>query len=301
MTFNLVPDDYYPYLEYLPSIQLCVNLFMIVAPIFSYGSTCWLVYNRKTSHGFSLDICASMLMAALLRIYYYHVSPYEATLLYQLLVMILIQSLLLATALRYRPGHYDPDMLHTCPSLVVDLRDNMAAPHLSLLSRLAAGAHIALVHVIRFFDVYYQRPFQFWQWKDHRSYWRFLLGFFVAFAFATMWCKEWQWYAYFIGTAGLFIEALLPLPQILLLRRLQLIENFKVVLLLSWLGGDITKMSYLVYGTNDVSVIFLAAGLFQMVLDLVIAAQYLKLRLAIDVVTDSNPSLDTELKPFPLP
>ena len=85
-------------------------------------------------------------------------------------------------------------------------------------------------------------------------------------------------YSNIIGVLGLFIESLLPLPQILLLNRLQLVKNFKVILLLSWLGGDCTKLSYLLFGTDNILIIFIVAGLFQMSLDIYIAFQYLQFK-----------------------
>ena len=85
-------------------------------------------------------------------------------------------------------------------------------------------------------------------------------------------------YSNIIGVLGLFIESLLPLPQILLLNRLQLVKNFKVILLLSWLGGDCTKISYLLFGTDNILIIFIVAGLFQMSLDIYIAFQYLQFK-----------------------
>jgi hypothetical protein len=46
-------------------------------------------------------------------------------------------------------------------------------------------------------------------------------------------------------------------------------------MLFSWYGGDLTKISYLLFGTNDVSIIFILAGLFQMSLDIFIGCQYI--------------------------
>jgi len=63
-----------------------------------------------------------------------------------------------------------------------------------------------------------------------------------------------------------------------MLQRLRTVENFKVILLVSWLCGDCLKLSYLFFGTDDVSSIFILAGLFQMALDLVILYQYFHFR-----------------------
>ncbi|EMG46931.1 ANY1 Scramblase ANY1 [Candida maltosa Xu316] len=298
---KFLPDEYLPYLDYLPDLQKCINLFMTFTPLFSYGSTCYSIHKRQTSMGFSLDICCTMFMASILRIYYYICSPYEPTLLRQSIIMILIQSLLLKVSLSYRPVNYDPELLTPLPMLENEL--NMRVPRrlssatleheaywrgswtdsVELISvdsvKYVYGYVCALFHQgLKFFDVYYRRPLLFWQWKYEGHYWWFLVYFSGVFGVLT-WClRDNATYANAIGILGLFIESLLPLPQILLLNRLQSVKNFKVILLLSWLGGDCTKISYLLFGAQNISVIFIIAGLFQMSLDIYIAFQYLKFK-----------------------
>lgn len=298
---KFLPEDYRPYLAYLPDLQACVNLFMTFTPLFSYGSTCYSIYKRQTSMGFSLDICCTMFMASILRIYYYFCSPYEPTLLRQSIIMILIQILLLKVSLYYRPANYDPELLTSMPLLENEL--NMRVPRrlssatlehqlywlgdwISSLGTITfdiikyvSGYFIAYFNQgLRFFDVYYRRPLSFWQWKLEANYWWFVIGFSTVFGITTLIFHENVMYSNIIGVLGLFIESLLPLPQILLLNRLQLVKNFKVILLLSWLGGDCTKISYLLFGTDNILIIFIVAGLFQMSLDIYIAFQYLQFK-----------------------
>ncbi|RCK60814.1 hypothetical protein Cantr_08270 [Candida viswanathii] len=304
---KFLPEDYQPYLEYLPDLQICVNIFMTFTPLFSYGSTCYSIHKRQTSLGFSLDICCTMFMAAILRIYYYICSPYEPTLLRQSIVMIFIQALLLKISLKHRPPTYDPDLLSPLPVFENELNARLPrrlssatldhelywrgdwVGSMELMSgdtaRYVWGYAVTYVaQALRFFDVYYRRPFLFWQWKQERKYWAFVAGFVLVFGVLTGWLRDNETYANVIGVLGLFIESLLPLPQILLLNRLQLVKNFKVILLLSWLGGDCTKISYLLYGAQNILVIFLIAGLFQMSLDIYIAYQFLKFK-----YLDTNP------------
>lgn len=242
-------------------------------------------------------------MASILRILYYLCQPYEITLLRQSIVMIGIQFALLRISLRYRPNNYDPELLTPLPRWELEFENNLPR-------RLSASNYIVehknytslgIIHwclmqvndmaclswsyiktgfkqVLRLFDVYYKRPGLFWQWLDESSYWMFLCGFTAFFSLLTVFFHNNTTYANVIGILGLFIESLLPIPQILMLNRIQSVENFKIILLLSWLGGDCTKISYLLYGTNDVSIIFIAAGLFQMSLDIYIAFQYLSLK-----------------------
>lgn len=296
---SLFPDDILPYLEYLPDIQKCANFIITFTPLYTYGSTCYFIHKNKTSVGFSIDICATMLMASLLRIFYYVISPYEVTLLRQSLIMVGIQFLLLKVALFYRPHNYDPELLTPMPLFVLEL-NNRLPRRLSAYSFqlhqdyftdnsyirswlrilgdgfefVSSYATVTFFHALNFFDVFYQRPFWFWQWKQEIVYWKFIGGFAAFFGTLTVVFSWSTFYGNFIGILGLFIESLLPLPQILLLNRLGSIRDFKSILLLSWLCGDLTKISYLLYGTNDVSKNFIAAGLFQMTLDLIIVWQY---------------------------
>lgn len=299
----LLPPEYLEYLDYLPDLQKCANVFISLTPLFSYGTTCYGIYTKKTSLGFSIDICATMLMSLILRILYYTITPYEISLLRQLIVMVFIQSLLLKISLIYRPKNYKPDFLEPLPSFRYELNSSLPRHLLEssyptyhetyesdgligLMSRIAFDYYIyAKVYVVtilryalNFFDVYYKRPFLFWQWNNEGDYWKYILKFASFFGVLTAIFQRNEIYGSFIGILGLFIEALLPLPQILMLNRLKSIRNFKIMLLLSWLGGDLTKISYLVLGTDNISIIFILAALFQMGLDIIIAFQYLHFR-----------------------
>ncbi|KAK6463232.1 hypothetical protein DFJ63DRAFT_312555 [Scheffersomyces coipomensis] len=300
---NLIPKDLVPYLDYLPDIDLkhIVNGFMTFTPMFSYGTTCYGIYRKETSLGFSIDICATMLMASILRIYYYFISPYEVTLFRQSCNMIIIQCILLKISLNYRPYNYDPDFLTPIPLFKHELNtilprrlsastypvehesyyiDNSLSKSIVYIitdayKYMRLYGYILFSQSLKFFDVFYQRPYQFWQWKDEMIYWKFITVFAGIFGILTLLFHQYVLWGQILGILGLFIESLLPLPQILLLNRLQSIKNFKIILLLSWLGGDLIKLSYLLFGASNISIIFIIAALFQMALDLIIAYQYL--------------------------
>ncbi|KAK6198874.1 uncharacterized protein RJT21DRAFT_51829 [Scheffersomyces amazonensis] len=318
---NLIPKDLVPYLDYLPDItlQVLVNSFMTFTPLFSYGTTCYGIYKKRTSTGFSIDICATMLMASILRIYYYFISPYEITLFRQSCIMIIIQCILLKISLKYRPYNYDPDFLTPLPVFKHELNtilprrlsastlpvehesyyvDNSLSKSILLIADdtwkyFKIYFYILFRQLLKFFDVYYLRPYQFWQWKDENRYWKFILSFAGVFGILTLIFHNSLKWGQTLGILGLFIESLLPLPQILLLNRLQSIKNFKIILLLSWLGGDLTKLSYLIYGTSNISIIFIVAALFQMGLDIIIAYQYIHYKYK---ETDNDEDIETQLQ-----
>lgn len=298
-----VPPEYLLFLDYLPDLQKCANVFITFTPLFSYGTTCYGIYKKQSSTGFSIDICATMLMASILRICYYTITPFEISLLRQSVVMVFIQCILLKVSLMYRPANYNPEYLTPLPVFKNELnshlprrlsRSGSISQHTPYNEASTVGnvwsvvqdiirvgrsyTIIGFTHGLKLFDVYYQRPGLFWQWLEEEKYWKFVGGFSCFFGVLTYIFHTSELYGAFIGILGLFIESLLPLPQILLLQRLKSIKNFKEVLLLSWLGGDCTKLGYLFYGTDNISVIFILAGLFQMALDIIIAFQYLHFR-----------------------
>ncbi|RLV94283.1 putative membrane protein [Spathaspora sp. JA1] len=216
--------------------------------------------------------------------------------------MIFIQCILLKVGLTYRSHGYDPDFLTPMPVFQLELTSRiprrMSSAHAMKHETYWVGDWISSIKLIsqdcfklihgylsvgfilslRLFDVYFQRPGHFWQWKDEKPYWVYIGSFMTLFGTCTLLFYSNTFYASIIGILGLFIESLLPLPQILLLNRLKSVENFKVILLLSWLGGDCIKISYLLYGTKDISIIFILAGLFQMSLDIYIAIQYIQFK-----------------------
>lgn len=288
MIESYIPAEYLQYFEF-PDVQKIINVAISLTPLYTYGTACWSIFRKQTLVGFSLDICATMLMASVLRILYYFVSPYEPSLLRQSLVMVVIQCVLLKVSLKYRPSTYNPDTLAELPDMAQDFS---RLPKLSssqyqydnprffvfLFDLAWQYCRIWAEQILRLFDVYYQRPGKFWQWIDEYEYWRFILVFGTIFSVLTVLFRESEGYGSFIGILGLFIESLLPLPQILMLQRLQTVRNFKMILLVSWLCGDLLKLSYLFFGTSNISFIFIFAGLFQMSLDLVIVAQYIHFR-----------------------
>ncbi|VEU22914.1 DEKNAAC104254 [Brettanomyces naardenensis] len=131
---------------------------------------------------------------------------------------------------------------------------------------------------LRLFDAHYVRPFHFWQWHNAMKYWYFILALVLSTSVLQSIFIGNEHYALMLGSSSFLIESSLPLPQILLFQRVKTVQNFKTILLLSWLAGDLTKISYLLYGTDNVGLIFIIAALFQMSLNLVITYLFFKYR-----------------------
>lgn len=76
---------------------------LILSPLTSYADQILSIHRTKTSAGFSLDIPLIMLTASILKIFYWPGALYDAALLVQALIMVVVQAVLLKVALDNRP------------------------------------------------------------------------------------------------------------------------------------------------------------------------------------------------------
>jgi len=76
---------------------------LIISPITSYADQIYSIHRTKSSTGFSLDIPLIMLVASLLKVFYWFGARFDASLLIQACNMIVVQVVLLKVALEHRP------------------------------------------------------------------------------------------------------------------------------------------------------------------------------------------------------
>ncbi|KAG0690304.1 hypothetical protein C6P40_003228 [Pichia californica] len=303
MAYIVIPPDFIPY------VSTIVNIVISFTPLFSYGSTVLSIRRNKSSQGFSIDICGTMLVASILRIFYYFNDPFEVTLLRQCFVMVFIQTILLKVALKYRSEdavHFEEyhgnwgklynQFININKEVIEDtlqqynINDTYNDFQISTillgifvliirLIKIDIGLIFSLAieifkNILRLFDYHYTRPFHYWQWRKSLKFWQFLIGFISILSIIQIIFNGNEYLGIIFGSVSFMIESSLPLPQILLFQRLKHVENFKIILLFSWLGGDITKISYLFYGTENIGFIFVFAAFFQMSLNFIITYLY---------------------------
>ncbi|KAM7217444.1 PQ-loop repeat-containing protein 1 [Rhypophila decipiens] len=225
-------------------------LFLIISPLLSYTDQVLSMHRNKSSAGFSLDIPLIMLVASLLRIFYYPGARFDTALLIQSFVMVFIQVILLKVALDHRPA----------PS---SKGGDAAVP----FSRPSDG----------FMDA--PRPYNFWQWRSPKPYWKFVLSLFIALTVCELILAPMRSvylsYSSLIGYVGLAIEATLPIPQILTNARSRSCKGFRVSVLASWLLGDGMKMFWFFTSSTTIPWAFKLSGMFQAGCDAFLGVQYL--------------------------
>jgi len=180
-----------------------------------------------------------MLLASILRCFYWLGAEFETSLLLQSVLMIFVQLTLLKVALDHRPA----DSAHHSPFVA------------------AAAAAAA------------KRPYRFWQWRSQRPYWEFLGYFTLATAVLQLLFGRATVFVDAVGYLALGIEATLPVPQAIANHRRRSCQGFRVSVLASWLLGDAMKLVYF-YNAQHVGLQFKVCACVQTVMDAYLGVQF---------------------------
>jgi hypothetical protein len=201
------------------------------------------MHRTRSSAGFSLDIPLIMLVASILKVYYWFGAHFSTSLLVQALLMIGVHLLCLHVALTNRPApSHLPFQIH---------------------------AH----------EKSWKRPYEFWQWRQPRPYWSFLTYFTLVLLVLHLFISPTRLfipYTDLLGAIALSIEATLPLPQLYSNYTRKGCRGFRPSVIANWVLGDTFKMWFFFASSKgEVPWAFKACGVFQATCDLCLALQYL--------------------------
>ncbi|KAK8208216.1 hypothetical protein IWZ01DRAFT_437352 [Phyllosticta capitalensis] len=227
------------------AVQHIAPIFIVSSPVTSYADQIYSIHRTRSSAGFSLDIPLIMLVASILKIFYWLGARFALSLLFQAALMIGVQLLLLHVALTHRPS-----------------------PYASTHKPFAAGATASAA----------KRPYNFWQWRPTRPYWAFLAYFtggLLVLHVLVLPTALFAPYTSLLGSVALAIEATLPLPQILANQRSRSTKGFRVSVLANWLVGDVFKLCFFFSSADgEVPWAFKFCGLFQAACDAYLGVQW---------------------------
>jgi hypothetical protein len=224
-----------------PHLRLVLTRLASIAtsPITSYADQIYSIHRTRSSAGFSLDIPLIMLVASILKIYYWFGAHFSTSLLIQALLTIAVQVVLLHVALANRP----------------------------------APSHLPFQHSAS------TRPYAFWQWRNTRPYWNTITYLTVALLVLHLLLSNTSLfipYTDLLGMVALAIEATLPLPQLLANWQRRGCKGFRPSVIANWVVGDTFKMwFFFASAKGEVPWAFKACGIFQATCDLGLALQYL--------------------------
>ncbi|CAM4581034.1 unnamed protein product [Leuciscus chuanchicus] len=165
------------------------------------------IQRTNNAEGFSTRVCLVLLVANILRIFFWIGKQFELPLLLQSVVMILT---MLA-------------MLHLCCSIQSSNRVSTKQHHITDL------------------DLRY-----FWSWSSFEDYLVFCFAFMCLCAFITFLFLDWVLFVETLGSLAVMFEAMLGLPQLLQNYNNRSTRGMSIKMVLLWTAGDIFKTTYFV-------------------------------------------------------
>ncbi|RUS29096.1 hypothetical protein BC938DRAFT_481068 [Jimgerdemannia flammicorona] len=183
---------------------------MVIGPITGYVDQYRVVNKFKSSQGFSIETCGVLLVA---KIFFWLGKRFDTTLLFQSILMIAVQLVLLEIVVRYRPA-------------IVSLPVHIVRTETDGASTDSDGSS-GLTQV--------PEPLPtFWYWPRYVDYLAFLGGLTAVLVVLYMLLGGLDLFTELLGVVSLGIESTLPIPQCLANYRNKSVEGFSHLLLALW-------------------------------------------------------------------
>lgn len=225
-------------------LKLSADFLIIFLPSVGYFFQAIKFQKTKSSKGFSKSLCLLLLLANILRIYFWIGKPFEKSLLFQSIVVIISQIYLIHYYLKYQEKPRD-------------------------INKIPAEKSI-LNHMISWKDIFL--PSKFWNWDYEIDYYKFIFLFFsiMSIICAIIGRNLIKFYDV-IGTISVGIETFIEIPQIKENCVTKNVKNLSMAMVLMWFIGDLFKTVYNLVNKSPIQMI--VGGLIQNCEDIILSTQ----------------------------
>ncbi|KAK9461649.1 uncharacterized protein V1516DRAFT_672576 [Lipomyces oligophaga] len=218
-------------------LNYIIAAFLAASPVTSYVDQMFFVWRRKSSDGYALDTCGLLMLVSTLRIYYWLGRDLELAIFLQSCTMLGVQLIYLKMALMYMPAAW----------------------------RRKSGMEDVFIP--------FHRPLSFWQWKSDWKFYICIALFMGVIGIFHLLLRSFDTWFQIIARTAVALEAILPLPQLMLNYTRHSLSGFRFTLLFAWVSSDAVKtINYFIDGSDYY---YQIGGMSQTILDFGILAQYL--------------------------
>ncbi|KAM9753933.1 solute carrier family 66 member 2 [Menidia menidia] len=188
-------------------VSLAASLLMVFGGALPYVPQFQEIQRSSNTEGFSTRVCLLLLVANILRIFFWFGKQFELTLLLQSVVMILTMFA----------------MLHLCCAV-------QNANRVSTKQRRLTDMNLEY----------------FWKWSAFEDYLLCCFAFTVACAVVTLLMLDSPLFVETLGSLAVMFEAMLAVPQLLQNFHNSSTKGMSVKMVLLWTAGDVFKTAYFV-------------------------------------------------------
>ena len=228
------------------AVSVISGTFMAIGPNLPFLPQLLMMMRTGRTEGFSTLVCFILLVSGIIRLFWWSLVHFETPLLWQSVLSLLFQLLLLQMCLAIRRRATKRD------DAIVDTGE---------LDMLPTGGR-------RLWDC---RLRDWWRWTAMVDYIAVLAAFSVLLHVLCLTIGHLGWFREVLGYSSLLIEAMIGVPQLVSNQRRRSVQGLSKMMIAGWIIGDTYKVAYFVLRSAPTQ--FVLCGAVQIAVDTLIVLQ----------------------------
>lgn len=229
------------------------DVFMVLAPNIGFIAQILKFRKTNTSEGFSKFLSFILIISNVLRIFFWFGKKFEIALLFQSILMIIMQFVLIRECLKYSNIENKQSNENNFKDVKLGLKQFIINPT----------------------DIWEIK--NFWNWPYIVDYVFFVSFFCLVLGFIShLIGLDNHLFIEILGSAGACLEAIIGLPQIVQNYKAKSTESLSDFMIYTWVVGDSIKTFYFLQTQAPLQLII--SGLFQLTVDIMILGQIIYYR-----------------------
>ena len=238
-----------------------IDFAMIIAPSITYVFQIIKFNKTKSSQGFSKFICLLIFLGNLLRIFFWFGKRFKKTLLYQSILTVILQIILVHYFMKYQNKKLylqDIKVPSTNKQLKIEKKNNINLIKNYIAAYFSKTFKPKMFNLSKIFSIKI-----FWNWQEEIEYYKFMVLMLIILSILFSIFRKNNLFLQIIGSLSASFEALTCFPQIVENCRTKVTKNISFIMVVCWFFGDSFRFGYNLYYKSPVQ---LTVGMGIMVL-----------------------------------
>ncbi len=251
----------------IKSCKLFFYFGFVIFPSLGFVAQYFKIRSLKNSQGFSKFISFSLIIAYIVRIYFWLGKKFQVILLLQSIFGIFVQLILVEICVRFSKKEIVTNKYHIYKNNETNQTNNININNDKI--------NFSSIDIENMNNSKYDSFFSlknFWNWNIFADYVNFIFIFVIYLGILTHLFEEnYPFYFEILGSISAFSEAIIGFPQIIENYRYKSTKTLSSLLILTWITGDSIKLIYFLLIDTPIQLIICAVT--QIIQDIVIISQ----------------------------